>query len=104
MYVLGNFIILGYKSYSLSALIDTGATICTCRWNVLPSEKWMLMKSPIAVKGIDGKETKIKYKAKNVAKFPNMHGDFLLGNLFKFLDLRVKLRHHIVHELKLQKQ
>jgi hypothetical protein len=96
MYVLGNFNFLGYKPYSLSALIDTIPTICSCRWNALPSEKWMLMKSPIAVKGIDGKEIKIEYKAKNVAIwmsnkkfvipkilcFPNMHGDFLLGNNF----------------------
>ena len=64
MYVLGNFNFLGYKPYSLSVLIDTGATICSCKWNALPSEKWMLMKSPIAVKGIDGKETKIESKAK----------------------------------------
>ena len=61
MYILGNFNFLGYKPYSLSVLIDTGATICSCIWNVLPSKKWMLMKSPIFVKGI---ETKIEYKAK----------------------------------------
>jgi hypothetical protein len=67
IYVLGNFNFLGYKPYSLSVFIDTGATICSCRWNALPSEKWTLMKSPIAIKGIDGKETKIEYKAKNVA-------------------------------------
>jgi hypothetical protein len=67
MYVLGIFNFLGYKTYGLSILIDTSATISSCRWNTLPSEKWMLMKSLITtVKGIDGRETKIDYKEKNI--------------------------------------
>jgi hypothetical protein len=59
-------------------------------WNALPSEKWMLMKSHTAVKGIDGKETKQSIKQKNIAIwmssnkfiipkilcFSNIHADF----------------------------
>jgi hypothetical protein len=70
----------------------------------------MLMKSPITIKGIDGKETKIEYKAKNAAIwmsnskfvipkilcFPNMHGDFLLGNNFISNYLSMQIYHKFV--------
>ena len=97
-YVLGEFQFAGYKPYSLCSLIDTGATVCACRPNALPPEKWTLMKHPINVTGIKGKDIKIEHKAKKVAiwlngvkyiipkiiAFPEMNGDVLLGNNFIF--------------------
>ena len=90
-YVQGTFNFAGYKPYNLSVLIDTGATISSCKWNAIPKEKWMLMKHPILVTGIDGNNTSIQFKAKDVAIwlgdnkfiipkllcFPYMRGDFL---------------------------
>ena len=66
-YVLGEFQFAGYKPYSLCSLIDTGATVCACRPNALPPEKWTLMKHPINVTCIKGKDKKIEHKAKKVA-------------------------------------
>lgn len=97
-YVLGEFKFTSYKPYSLCSLIDTGATVCACRPNALPPEKWTLMKHPINVTGIKGKDIKIEHKAKKVAiwlngvkyiipkiiAFPEMNGDVLLGNNFIF--------------------
>ena len=104
-YVQGTFNFAGYKPYSLCILIDTGATISSCKWNAIPKEKWTLMKHPILVTGIDGNHTSIQFKAKDVAVwlgdskfiipkilcFPYMHGDFLLGNNFihKYLPMHI---------------
>lgn len=63
-YVLGEFKFAGYKPYSLCSLIDTGATVCACRPNALPPEKWTLMKHPINVTGIKGKDIKIEHRLK----------------------------------------
>ncbi|KAK5835949.1 hypothetical protein PVK06_011674 [Gossypium arboreum] len=85
-----------YKTYSLHALLNTGATTSSCRENAIPVEKWELMKNLIRAIGIDGKETIIQFKARNIPIyinnvrfvipkilcFPEMHGDILLGNNF----------------------
>ncbi|KAK5820047.1 hypothetical protein PVK06_025091 [Gossypium arboreum] len=55
-----------YKTYSLHALLDTGATTSSCRENAILVEKWELMKNPIRAIGIDGKETIIQFKARNI--------------------------------------
>ena len=104
-YVQGTFNFAGYKPYSLSVLMDTGATTSSCKWNAIPKEKWNLMKNPILVTGIDGNNTTIQFKAKDIPIwlgenkfiipkilcFPYMHGDFLLGNnfLYKYLPMHI---------------
>ena len=104
-YVMGTFNFWGYKPYTLNILIDTGATICTCKWNAIPKEKWVLMKHPILVTGIDGGNTEIQFKAKNISIwmgntkfvipkiicFPYMHGDILLGNnfIYQYLPMHI---------------
>ena len=100
----------GYKPYSLSVLIDTGATVSSCKWNAIPKEKWALMKHPILVTGIDGNHTSIQFKAKNIAIwlndskfiipkilcFPYMHGDFHLGNNFIYKYHPIQIQEKVI--------
>ncbi|XP_022722161.1 uncharacterized protein LOC111279449 [Durio zibethinus] len=51
---------------SIGLTFIPGATISSCHPNALPSTKWQPMKHPIIIVGIDGKETIVNLKAKNI--------------------------------------
>ena len=68
----------------------------------------MIMKSHIAFKGIEGRETKIEYKTlvrqKQISHTKilcvwNMHGDFLLGytNLLEMYCIKLTLKNELVY-------
>ena len=108
LYVQAKFYFPFYKPYTLDVLLDTGATTCCGRWQSLPTEQWIKLKTPIPAIGIDGHPTFLEYKAKNVPVilgnekfiipkilcFPIMHGDFILGNNFTRLYLPMEWHKH----------
>ena len=99
-YIEITFEFLGYKPYSLHALIDTGATSSVCQPNAIPKELWQRMKNPIASRNANNTTSLMEYKAKDIPFiittskgkrtfripkllcFPHMHGDIILGNNF----------------------
>jgi hypothetical protein len=78
------------------------------RKRIKERRKRMIMKSHIAFKGIEGRETKIEYKTlvgqkqicqtKNIM-FWNMNGDFLLGytNLLEMYCIKLTLKKELVN-------
>ena len=90
------FNFLGYLSYTIDALVDTGALYSLAKLGVLPPDKQVLVENQIVLKLANGQSVTMKYESyyvpiilnpkefimDRIIQFSFLDGDFLVDNTF----------------------
>ena len=66
IHILMKIIVEGYYNRYYTPMIDTGAEVNICKYNCLPNDKQIKLKTPIIVKGFNNEGSMINYKAKDI--------------------------------------